>query len=161
MIQTFSNAWYLDLFSLVYFGKELELKDLELSLVIKNFFLNSMLWYLCCREKRLLNDSFDNMYHITCFYIFVVLYEVAFRRNGRIIFQALQNWFVCLFVCLCVGGGGGVCALVIAHFRGHLCVFYNTTGDSLQLGTSPVVETSCPDSPVAKKRKNALFQPGT
>ena len=64
-----------------------------------------------------------------------------------------------------VGGGGcvDVCvgALVIAHFRGHLCVFYNTTRDSLQPGTSPVVEISCPDSPVAKMRKNAFFQPGT
>ena len=59
---------------------------------------------------------------------------------------------------LCGGHGG---ALVIAYFQGHLCVFYNTTGDSLQPGTSPVVETSCPDSPVAKKRKNALFHPGT
>ena len=68
-------------------------------------------------------------------------------------------------MCVCVLVGVGVCvcvcAPVIAHFRGHLCVFYNTTGDSLQPGTSPVVETSCPDSPVAKKRKNALFQPGT
>ena len=63
----------------------------------------------------------------------------------------------CGFVC--VGGCGGV--PVIAHFRGHLCDFYNTTGDSLQPGTSPVGETSCPDSPVAKKRKNALFQQGT
>ena len=73
--------------------------------------------------------------------------------------------FLVLFcVCVCGGGvcwGGWVCALVIAHFRGHTCVFYNTTGDSLQPGASPVVETSCPDSPVAKRRKNALFQPGT
>ena len=46
----------------------------------------------------------------------------------------------------CVGGVCGVCgmcvsgvcdvggALVIAHFRGHLCVFYTTTGDSLHWG---------------------------
>ena len=38
-----------------------------------------------------------------------------------------------------------VCAPVIAHFRGHLCVFRNTTGDTL-------------DPTVAKKCKNALFQ---
>ena len=80
----------------------------------------------------------------------------------------LFAFFVCLFVLFCLCGGVvvcllvgvcvwgvwvWVCALVIAHFRGHLCVFYNTTGDSLQPATSPVEETSCPDSPVAKKRK--------
>ena len=44
-------------------------------------------------------------------------------------------WEVGVCVCDCVCGGGG--APVIAHFQGHLCVFYNTTGDSLQPGTSP------------------------
>ena len=37
----------------------------------------------------------------------------------------------------CVWDVSGVCdggALVIAHFRGHLCVFDNTTGDSLHWG---------------------------
>ena len=55
--------------------------------------------------------------------------------------------------------------IIPKHFvwRVDTCVFffYNTTGDSLQPGTSPVGEISCPDSPVAKKRTNALFQPGT
>ena len=56
---------------------------------------------------------------------------------------------------VCVGGGvwgGGVCVCVCVG------VFCNTTVDTIQLGTFPVVETSM--TPMAKKRKNALFQPG-
>ena len=56
---------------------------------------------------------------------------------------------MCVCVCACN------CSL-----PGTIVCFYNTTGDSLQPGTSPVVETSCPDSPVAKKRKNVLFHRG-
>ena len=75
----------------------------------------------------------------------------------------------------CVGGGDGVgecvgvwcvygvCDVCTCNcsLTGTLVCFYKTTGDSLHSGTSPVVKTSCPNSPVAKKCKNALFQPGT
>ena len=57
-------------------------------------------------------------------------------------------------MCVCVGGGMGVCAPVIAHFRGHVCFVF---GDTLQLGTSLVVKTSSPTPTMAKKCKNALL----
>ena len=53
----------------------------------------------------------------------------------------------------------GVDAPESAHFQGHLYVFCNTAGGSLQPGTSPVVKPLCSDSTMAKKY--ALFVLGT
>ena len=109
------------------------------------------LFILCEKRKKQRNKTKQNIIiaSIKPFMSANVALSCSFLTTWwQTLAKNVFTWIDCILGCVCVCGCVYVCggAPVIAHFRGHLCVFYNTTGDSLQPGTSPIGETSCPDS---------------